>query len=1043
MNQMREARRKNSGAIPYFSSDRGSNSGSEADDCDNFDYPIPKSRSAKIIDRIKHRLVTFFSVDTIQKLLTYRMHSYPVAFLVCLLVFLGTIIVVCAILFRDAFLGDETVYWWAGFIFILIMEIIVLELLFGLAIFLLSLSNLTFPLHYITKNIRRPMALAVWATANRFSWQSVLDNTRNDSTADVLDNFFEVVLLFAIVHLVARIGAQVITLKMQNVDLTEITTTFLNEKHNRSSDYIALMSTREKRKNKTKKHKKRGKKDSTQITSETETPPREKRKSKDEDQYECSTESEEFEMRQIQNARFKRKTAKGKDSIEMDISELSPDQRLKVISKERAVLDAQRALAVGRLRKKSILADFPTYDEPYFQKMNQMREARRKNSGAIPYFSSDRGSNSGSEADDCDNFDYPIPKSRSAKIIDRIKHRLVTFFSVDTIQKLLTYRMHSYPVAFLVCLLVFLGTIIVVCAILFRDAFLGDETVYWWAGFIFILIMEIIVLELLFGLAIFLLSLSNLTFPLHYITKNIRRPMALAVWATANRFSWQSVLDNTRNDSTADVLDNFFEVVLLFAIVHLVARIGAQVITLKMQNVDLTEITTTFLNEKHTLQILLNYHRLKGTAFPKSALKDGNAFLSMTLPGADAREKHISLRKRFSDVIGSMYRLNIKHRVILDAADETKQPKMRDMIKVDDLEFSELLDLWMIYHKTTRPEHFRKGKFFQAHTFVPRQFAKEVATVIFANLDLDGKKYLDEQDFIEFFPPSQKEQASAAFVMYDKRGTGFILLHECTDKVLDILQRRLTLANTLTDRANVSGALRRVANVVAVIVSLFLTPFVFGTNLTTVIQTLSFFVLGFSFAFGNALRVAVEGFVFIFIQRPYDVGDIVHVDTFPKFMYVAKINILTTEFFGTDGRGIVIPNRVMYERGLYQMTRSRQCAAMCTFEASVDDIDKFWTLRDLLVDWMRTESLELYHHEEITFLMTNMPDLSRVEIYVKARLVNYNWADLGPPYRATNDLIIAIITNCKKLGIAIVRPIQPVDVMDTGNFVPGQKSKQT
>eukprot|EP01090_Pellita_catalonica_P008621 TRINITY_DN1969_c0_g1_i1.p1 TRINITY_DN1969_c0_g1~~TRINITY_DN1969_c0_g1_i1.p1 ORF type:complete len:742 (-),score=88.34 TRINITY_DN1969_c0_g1_i1:67-2292(-) len=699
---------------------------------------------------------------------------------------------------------------------------------------------------------------------------------------------------------------------------------------------------------------------------------------------------------------------------------------LQQIARERKEREGELAFAAGHWRRRNSSTYVPLDAEI----AEQMREKRRKRKrpGLII--------NSQMHVDNDSSSEYNSAPSYSSLSDDEgdILHSVSRTLNCSTFFKRILSGLGAtflgYPIFPFVLVYLFGGVVFAIFYSLFPYMTIRHGAVYWWAAYILILITEFVILEVILSAVAKGFEFFNVTFPLHYITKYAKDPAVFVIWGLVNRFTWDLIMHDAQAKRMFEIV---LDLVLLFSTVFLLTAVGSQIITMKIQDVNILSATKAYLEERQLLKVLLNYPHLQHRIIATYDLKGGRAFRTTedTVNHIHRKMLRGNMIDRFAYISKNMHRLNLARRSILNAAEQVRT-ELPNEIVVDDIDFFELIDLWMMYHKQNDQQHFGKGKFFHEHTFIPLAFSKEVAQVIFANLDVDKKGFIDQEDFVDFYPDRYRTEAANAFKRFDKRKVGHIMLHECTDIIQEILLRRIKVINTLTDRENVSEALRRVTNVFAAILALFLTPFVFGVNLATVIQTLSFFVLGFSFAFGNAIRVAVEGMVFILLQRSFDVGDLVHVNGYPQFMNVTRINILTTEMHSTDGTCVIIPNNVMYASGLYSYTRSKQAGVTVVFEASIPNKHTFWRLRDYMIDWMRSESLDLYHHEDFTFAITAMKDMSKVEIFVRAKLVNHSWNDAKIVFRGITEMSLAIVEGCKQFGIKIISPIQPVNV--TGNL---------
>jgi hypothetical protein len=96
--------------------------------------------------------------------------------------------------------------------------------------------------------------------------------------------------------------------------------------------------------------------------------------------------------------------------------------------------------------------------------------------------------------------------------------------------------------------------------------------------------------------------------------------------------------------------------------------------------------------------------------------------------------------------------------------------------------------------------------------------------------------------------------------------------------------------------------------------ALFWYLFIFGVNVSQLVISLSSMTLAFAFIFGNSLRTVYESVVFLFVVRPYKVGDwIVYSGEHHR---VASFGLLWTQMINFNGvrvsvRALSIP-RILF-----------------------------------------------------------------------------------------------------------------------------------
>eukprot|EP01090_Pellita_catalonica_P019564 TRINITY_DN6705_c0_g1_i1.p1 TRINITY_DN6705_c0_g1~~TRINITY_DN6705_c0_g1_i1.p1 ORF type:complete len:837 (-),score=158.31 TRINITY_DN6705_c0_g1_i1:1066-3249(-) len=697
-----------------------------------------------------------------------------------------------------------------------------------------------------------------------------------------------------------------------------------------------------------------------------------------------------------------------------------------------------------RLRKlSSPLTSIPISESPQQSPAKTTKKPKRKRKTTHKHKHHRLRSESDLDLDtdesDFDDTDF-VESDESDEEVERsptLPQKCRKIFSLKTMTKVLLFRLRNYPVVPLGAIAIAVAISIVVLAVWYDDSSHDIDNarswlwVVFWAG----LALQIIILENIFAFILYAMERQKVLFSVYYYTHKVKLPLVFLIWSIVNRFTWNEWLDV--DDS--DWIDKMFEVVILFSAIFVGAQILARLLTQKVENIDILTLTSQYLHEQAILKTLLNYNALQHSVVSVKDFRDGSPFRSknVKIPGFP-QLSGIQFEKKLKQT-----RANIKfNKFRLIKARKTIRRRLTtrpSIINFKDIRvvsfnsgFPEVLDTWLRVHKRYARQSTGKGRIFQVDSHsIPTSFSQVVSETVFANLDVDNKKYVDKKDFYNFWPDSKRDVAKSAFAIMNIHNKKYLLRRDMDEAMHEVLVRRAAIRNTLHDRENISEALYRTANLVALFLSLFFWPFIFGVSLETLITTLSFFLIGFSFVFGNLLRVALEGIIFIFVMRPFDVGDLVTVSGYPDLMSVARINILTTELFCGDGRGIVVPNNVMYRQGMTQYQRSKEFAVSVSFNVSIDDaMGKVWNLRDYLVDWMKHKSVELYNHDGLHFWISKLVSPGLMEVQIFCTLANINWADPGLWRREMADFNLAVIRGCQKFKIQYTNAVSPVKLLN-------------
>ena len=107
------------------------------------------------------------------------------------------------------------------------------------------------------------------------------------------------------------------------------------------------------------------------------------------------------------------------------------------------------------------------------------------------------------------------------------------------------------------------------------------------------------------------------------------------------------------------------------------------------------------------------------------------------------------------------------------------------------------------------------------------------------------------------------------------------------------------MALTLVDNDEVIRTLEMLVGAVVHVLAFFVCLYLLGVDVQKLLISLSSVGLAFVFVFGNNLRVVYESLVFLFMIRPYQVGDCVRCHG--ELHWVRNFGLLTTQFTCMDG----------------------------------------------------------------------------------------------------------------------------------------------
>jgi small-conductance mechanosensitive channel len=164
-------------------------------------------------------------------------------------------------------------------------------------------------------------------------------------------------------------------------------------------------------------------------------------------------------------------------------------------------------------------------------------------------------------------------------------------------------------------------------------------------------------------------------------------------------------------------------------------------------------------------------------------------------------------------------------------------------------------------------------------------------------------------------------KADFVFDVLDIECKGVLSEASVREAVLDLVEQRTNLLTDISGHrlfVRVGGQmLHIIASVAAILVLLS----AFGVDIIGLLVPASALFFGFSFAFARPMSDFVQGCHFVFIRRPYEIGDRVMVNSGDE-MYVVRIGILTTTFLSTSGYEVSISNSTVAQGKLFNYRRS-------------------------------------------------------------------------------------------------------------------------
>lgn len=210
-----------------------------------------------------------------------------------------------------------------------------------------------------------------------------------------------------------------------------------------------------------------------------------------------------------------------------------------------------------------------------------------------------------------------------------------------------------------------------------------------------------------------------------------------------------------------------------------------------------------------------------------------------------------------------------------------------------------------------------------------------------------GRNFLELSDFRRFFEKDVAEEAFLQFIREENQNT-FTLndftTEEChisrvkfQEALLRMRKARLDLVSDLQGSASASSVISHLLSGLSYISIPFIFAVQFGASTGNIILTTSTLTLSLAFALGTVISRLVESLYFIFVTKPYKVGDVVLLGSpLADAFTVLEIKMMTTTFRTITGKLVIVPNYVISSQMLLNHNGLPNAVVKLSFRISLD-----------------------------------------------------------------------------------------------------------
>ena len=283
----------------------------------------------------------------------------------------------------------------------------------------------------------------------------------------------------------------------------------------------------------------------------------------------------------------------------------------------------------------------------------------------------------------------------------------------------------------------------------------------------------------------------------------------------------------------------------------------------------------------------------------------------------------------------------------------------------------------------------------------------------------DDSQTVDSEDLTNAF--DNKDEAEAAFTMFDKDMNGDISMEELEAVCVEIGKERKSITASLKDLDSVvsklDGCLTFTVFVVVVLVFISL----ISTSAAGVLTSAGSAVLALSWLFSASAQEFLQSILFVFVKHPFDVGDRVTIygNTGTSLKgddyFVKEISLLYTEFKKLEGHVVQAPNSYLNTLFILNMRRSGGVAEaiplVLKFGTSLEQIEG---LRNRLLEFVKAEKRE--YQSNILTELRQIDEVHAITVNV-IFFFKSNWQNEGLRLQRRNKFICALMVAMQELGI--------------------------
>ncbi|KAK5823217.1 hypothetical protein F5H01DRAFT_317753 [Linnemannia elongata] len=173
---------------------------------------------------------------------------------------------------------------------------------------------------------------------------------------------------------------------------------------------------------------------------------------------------------------------------------------------------------------------------------------------------------------------------------------------------------------------------------------------------------------------------------------------------------------------------------------------------------------------------------------------------------------------------------------------------------------------------------------------------------------------------IDLEQPFKKEIMDRVWKLFDPSGGDIVTRAMFKQSIVDMVNLRKSFTSTHKTFENAMAKLDMLFNCIVLLFVIVAFLIAYDVGVQQFAVGVSSLVVGCAFVTGTSAKNAFESMVFIFVMRPFDVGDRIELDG--AYFTIITIHILSTELKRGDGMHVFSPNYVLATRNINNLSRS-------------------------------------------------------------------------------------------------------------------------